>query len=608
MLKGKHTNKWIGIFVSSVFMFLLAGCGGGGSGGSSTPTPTSVPSSISSSSTSSSSSSQSLPLSGFESAGPFDIFIGASMSNIAHGAGTISYTSSDSTVAKIDAAGKVDAISVGWVTITATDRADVVSTYSYRINVLPTAPNSLNNIRTTLYVNKASPLSSAHIAMGGITTYFSESRFVEDASDSDIGKLYGTYTLTAQTGQKQNQLVVNAQNSYDLVRTTLTFITTTSGTFARNYYDPAGAQIIQTQSGDFSLSEVPFDILPKDFTNLIFELDFTKADSSLPQAESPVINQNFNVTFLQNNRVNFLPSAQNAVGWDSSYSSTTTDKFNVVVKGAYETNGRSYQLNLTFTSFIAGSFTLNIDGGKAVASGNFSTTVKNTIEHAALKGQVIKGAEITSTNTHITYPYSVYLPPNYSTSGKKYPVIYAVDGQWGDDLNYIVDQKSKDVILVQIEQGPWDQRMIDYSPVGGMSYSKFLKQEFVPLIESTYNTNHERTFFGGSVAGILGAILLGDEPVGTPFFKNYILGDGTFWWYTADLYQAELTRYNTSSTLSVNLLLSTSPQGNPDSVEVFAKRYGDRHYQGINIMMKVYPVPHENTAIPTFIDYIDVLF
>ena len=73
--------------------------------------------------------------------------------------------------------------------------------------------------------------------------------------------------------------------------------------------------------------------------------------------------------------------------------------------------------------------------------------------------------------------------------------------------------------------GVTDRRMIDYVSPDTKAYTRFLKKEqMVPLIESGYRTNGERTFYGVSAGGALGVDMLSNEPVGTSFFKRYVPG------------------------------------------------------------------------------------
>src|SRR6478609_923747 len=153
-------------------------------------------------------------------------------------------------------------------------------------------------------------------------------------------------------------------------------------------------------------------------------------------------------------------------------------------------------------SSCGGAGSRNADAGHS----NSIASVSSASSSAPYKyvGTVQAELAITSTNTGITYPYHVYLPHNYETSGKTYPVIYETDAQWNFSyFSQTIDLKNKDVIFVGIEEGPpnSDRRAIDFLPNGAPTYIKFLKEEFIPLIERNYRTNSHRTYVGTSYGG-----------------------------------------------------------------------------------------------------------
>ncbi len=117
----------------------------------------------------------------------------------------------------------------------------------------------------------------------------------------------------------------------------------------------------------------------------------------------------------------------------------------------------------------------------------------------------------------------VYLPPEYSSSKKKYPVLYMHDGQnlfdnftsyageWGVDeyLDSIFKSGQKEVIVVGIDNGP--KRMNEYNPwqfqdLGkgeGDLYVDFLVKNLKPSIDKNYRTLKDKpnTFIAGSSMG-----------------------------------------------------------------------------------------------------------
>jgi predicted alpha/beta superfamily hydrolase len=162
--------------------------------------------------------------------------------------------------------------------------------------------------------------------------------------------------------------------------------------------------------------------------------------------------------------------------------------------------------------------------------------------------------------------------------------------------------------MVAIDEGPKDRRMKDFLSEGSPLYTKFLKEEFIPLIESSYRGNSERTFVGVSAGGLLGAYLLSVEPVGVPYFKNYMLIDGAMFGVTTSIIAVEEERFALSNSLAVNVLLAATPQGNGWYVNAYEKRYSSRRYSDFHIFTKEFRVTHDEMGPLAFNDLIDSLY
>ena len=227
-------------------------------------------------------------------------------------------------------------------------------------------------------------------------------------------------------------------------------------------------------------------------------------------------------------------------------------------------------------------------------------------------GTVERDKSITSSITGITYPYHVYLPENYATSGMRYPVMYATDGQWNfRAFSMMLDQHRKAMMLVSIEQGgpEPDRRAVDYTVNGAPAYARFLREELVPLIEASYRTTAARTYTGTSYGAVLGAVMLSTEDVVQPFFSNYLLFDGAFWALTAKNIQDENAGLAASRRLPVHLILtSANAPGNVRDVIAYEARYKARAFTGLRIDRKDFNVAHNDVGKPSFdwaIDLID---
>lgn len=228
----------------------------------------------------------------------------------------------------------------------------------------------------------------------------------------------------------------------------------------------------------------------------------------------------------------------------------------------------------------------------------------------AYAGSVERGNAIASRHTGVTYPYHVYLPQGYATSGRRYPVMYATDGQWNfPGYADMLDRRRKPMILVGIEQGADNRRETDFFPAGAPAYERFLKEELAPLVEARYRTTGVRTYTGASLGGLLGALMLSTDDAATPFFSNYLLFDGSYFLLDDKHIRDEEVRLAASPRLPVRLILSgATQQGNDKVTAALAARYEGRPYVGLQVHRKNFDVHHNHIATPSFdwaIDLID---
>lgn len=151
-------------------------------------------------------------------------------------------------------------------------------------------------------------------------------------------------------------------------------------------------------------------------------------------------------------------------------------------------------------------------------------------------GQLRKHEQISSRYLRNARDLVVYLPPGYDEQpDRRYPVLYLHDGQnlFDGRTSYvpgmdwqvgpaadasIFSGRAEPVIIVGI-YNTGKSRISEYTPTrvpklgGGRAdrYGKFLRNELMPFIESTYRTDPgpERTGIGGSSLGGLVSLYLG---------------------------------------------------------------------------------------------------
>jgi predicted alpha/beta superfamily hydrolase len=178
--------------------------------------------------------------------------------------------------------------------------------------------------------------------------------------------------------------------------------------------------------------------------------------------------------------------------------------------------------------------------GKSIDNRNISilqdTTITMNVEgwqdnYAATKKTHTASAQVHIINEKLAMPQLgrqrrvwIYLPADYQTSKRKYPVIYMHDGQnlfdaytsgfgeWGIDeiLDKLPDER--ECIVVGIDHGG-DYRITEYDPYDskygkgrGSDYVDFVAKTLKPYIDGHYRTKHDArhtTIAGSSMGGLI---------------------------------------------------------------------------------------------------------
>jgi len=151
----------------------------------------------------------------------------------------------------------------------------------------------------------------------------------------------------------------------------------------------------------------------------------------------------------------------------------------------------------------------------------------------------------------------IYLPPDYKTSKKNYPVIYMHDGQnlfddftsfsgeWSVDetLNEIFKETGQSAIVIGIDNGG-DKRLAEYSPWNNAKYKTtgegdlyidFLVKTLKPYIDKTYRTEKQPSktlVIGSSMGGLISLYASVKHP--NVFGKAGIFSPA-FWFVSKDL-------------------------------------------------------------------------
>ena len=130
-------------------------------------------------------------------------------------------------------------------------------------------------------------------------------------------------------------------------------------------------------------------------------------------------------------------------------------------------------------------------------------SLSNLSSAQALTGTVNEGLTIDSEILDTTVRYSIYLPFDYDTSTRSYPVVYLLHGANGDETTLI--QREVHLTADSLISSRTIRPMIMVMPAGSngrylnnhdnsVRYEDFFFDEFIPYIESTYRIASDERF------------------------------------------------------------------------------------------------------------------
>ncbi len=102
--------------------------------------------------------------------------------------------------------------------------------------------------------------------------------------------------------------------------------------------------------------------------------------------------------------------------------------------------------------------------------------------------------------------YAIYLPPDYETSDRSYPVLYLLHGSGDDQTGWVQFGEVKNIadkaiqegkctaMIIVMPDGNTGQRGYFNSPKGDWNYEDFFFQEFMPFIEKTYHIRADKKY------------------------------------------------------------------------------------------------------------------
>jgi len=116
----------------------------------------------------------------------------------------------------------------------------------------------------------------------------------------------------------------------------------------------------------------------------------------------------------------------------------------------------------------------------------------------AQQGKVYENLTLKSNILKMEKEYAVYLPSDYETSQRAYPVLYLLHGAGGDQAEWIqrgevvrltdntIEQGLATPMIIVMPDASGENRGYVNDPGGKWRYEDFFFQEFMPYIEKTY--------------------------------------------------------------------------------------------------------------------------
>lgn len=139
----------------------------------------------------------------------------------------------------------------------------------------------------------------------------------------------------------------------------------------------------------------------------------------------------------------------------------------------------------------------------------FCLILSSTLSHAQ-HGKVMDNLTLESKILKMERKYAIYLPPDYETSERTYPVLYLLHGAGDDQTGWvqfgevlrITDNAIKDGIATPmiIVMPDADTKVRGYFNVPDYNYEDFFFQELMPAVEKKYRIKSDKRF--RAVAGL----------------------------------------------------------------------------------------------------------
>jgi S-formylglutathione hydrolase FrmB len=127
-------------------------------------------------------------------------------------------------------------------------------------------------------------------------------------------------------------------------------------------------------------------------------------------------------------------------------------------------------------------------------------------QDAVAQGQVLEGLKISSPILGRDVSYSIYLPPDYATSARRYPVVYLLHGLSDNDSGWIqfgeaplaadraIAARTIPPMIIVMPDGGATFYINDHQ--GKVRWEDMFVREFIPSIDASYRTRPLREYRG----------------------------------------------------------------------------------------------------------------
>ena len=215
-----------------------------------------------------------------------------------------------------------------------------------------------------------------------------------------------------------------------------------------------------------------------------------------------------------------------------------------------------------------------------------------------------KAENIVSEIVADTFFILVSVPDGYSSSNKRYPVLYVLDGDIAFGMaasisRYLqVGNNIPELIIVGIGYGAinksaGEKRRRDYRPTqtgGTENFADFLNKELIPYIDKNYKTIlGDRTINGYSLGGLFCLYTLFTRPES---FSKYIIGSPNLSWDDYSIFRYEEDSPSKIEDKEFTIFMSVGSEESEeryfDPVDSLITKIQERNYPGIKIKTNVF--------------------